>query len=132
MAEEDIKEGRILTGGHVLAEGAFSKGFFVEPTLVTSMAKDHRIFHEEIFLPFLVEALVDSLQEAIEECSKVIYGLTAGIFSKDEDEIDYFFNEIESGVLYANRRSGATTGAWPGVQPFLRLEKPWIYRKRRM
>lgn len=112
------KEGKILTGGHVLAEGSFSKGFFVEPTLVTSMPKDHRIFHEEIFLPFLVEAPVDSLREAIEECNKVNYGLTAGIFSNDEDEIDYFFNEIESGVLYANRRSGATTGAWPGVQPF--------------
>jgi 1-pyrroline-5-carboxylate dehydrogenase len=112
------REGKILTGGNVLAEGTFSKGFFVEPTLVTSMPKDHRIFHEEIFLPFLVEAPVDSLREAIEECNKVNYGLTAGIFSNNEDEIDYFFNEIESGVLYANRRSGATTGAWPGVQPF--------------
>jgi 1-pyrroline-5-carboxylate dehydrogenase len=112
------KEGKILTGGHVLAEGRFSEGFFVEPTLATSMPKDHRIFHEEIFLPFLVEAPVDSLREAVEECNKVNYGLTAGIFSTDKDEVDYFFNEIESGVLYANRRSGATTGAWPGVQPF--------------
>ncbi len=114
-----LRKGRqILTGGNVLAEGAFSKGFFVEPTLVTSMPRDHRIFHEEIFLPFLVEAPVASLREAVEECNKVNYGLTAGIFSRDEDEIDYFFNEIESGVLYTNRRSGATTGAWPGVQPF--------------
>lgn len=112
------KKGKILAGGHILREGAFSKGYFVEPTLVTSMPKDHRIFHEELFLPFLVEASVDSLQEAIEQCNRVDYGLTAGIFSQDQDEIEYFFNEIESGVLYANRRSGATTGAWPGVQPF--------------
>jgi len=112
------KKSKILAGGHVLTEGALSKGFFVEPTLVTGMAKDHRIFHEELFLPILVEAPIDSLQEAIEECNKVFYGLTAGIFSQDKDEIEYFFNKIESGVLYVNRRSGATTGAWPGVQPF--------------
>ena len=91
--------------------------------LVTEIPKDHRIFHEELFVPFLVEASVDSLEEAIEESNKVDYGLTAGIFSQDEKEIEYFFNEVESGVLYANRRSGATTGAWPGVQPFCGWKK---------
>jgi len=119
-ATSDIcqNEGKILNGGNVLTGGIFDKGFYVEPTLVTGLPKDHRIFHEELFLPFLIEAPVDSLEEAIEECNKVNYGLTAGIFSQDEREIEYFFNEIESGVLYANRRTGATTGAWPGVQPF--------------
>jgi 1-pyrroline-5-carboxylate dehydrogenase len=117
------KEGKILTGGNVRTEGPFAKGFFVEPTIVTRMAKDHKIFQEELFLPFLVEAPVDSLEQAVEECNKIDYGLTAGIFSEDEKDIDYFFNEIESGVLYANRRSGATTGAWPGVQPFCGWKK---------
>jgi 1-pyrroline-5-carboxylate dehydrogenase len=117
------QEGKILTGGNILAEGSFARGFFVEPTIVTGMPKDHKIFHEELFLPFLVEAPVDSLEEALEQCNKVDYGLTAGIFSADEEEIKKFFNEIESGVLYANRRSGATTGAWPGVQPFCGWKK---------
>jgi len=117
------RDGKILTGGHVLTEGSFAKGFFVEPTLVTEIPKDHRIFHEELFVPFLVGVSVDSLEEAIEESNKVDYGLTAGIFSQDEKEIEYFFNEVESGVLYANRRSGATTGAWPGVQPFCGWKK---------
>ena len=27
-------------------------------------------------------------------------------------------NEVETGVVYANRAAGATTGAWPGVQSF--------------
>lgn len=117
------REGKILAGGEVLREGLFAQGFFVVPTLVTDMAKDHKIFHEELFLPLLVEAPVDSLEEAVKECNKVDYGLTAGIFSRDEKEIEYFFKEIESGVLYANRRSGATTGAWPGVQPFCGWKK---------
>jgi 1-pyrroline-5-carboxylate dehydrogenase len=117
-AEICRREGKILTGGNVLLEGDFARGYFVEPTLVTGMPKDHRIFQEELFLPLLIVAPVDSLEEAIEQCNKVDYGLTAGIFSRDEEEVSYFFDEIESGVLYANRRSGATTGAWPGVQPF--------------
>ena len=117
-AEICKSEGKVLTGGNVLTDGDFVKGFFVEPTLVTGMPKDHTIFYEELFLPLLVEASVDSVEDAIEECNKVDYGLTAGIFSQDEDEINTFFNEIETGVLYANKRTGATTGAWPGVQPF--------------
>ena len=117
------REGKILTGGNILAEGSLAKGFFVEPTIVSGLSKDHKIFQEELFLPFLVAAPVNSLEEAVEECNKVDYGLTAGIFSADRKEIEYFFNEIESGVLYANRRSGATTGAWPGVQPFCGWKK---------
>ena len=29
-----------------------------------------------------------------------------------------FLDTIEAGVVYVNRRAGATTGAWPGIQPF--------------
>ncbi len=122
-AQISRKEGKILIGGNVLIEGDFGKGYFTEPTLVTGFPKDHRIFYEELFLPFLVEAPVDSLEEAVAESNKVNYGLTAGIFSQDEGEIQYFFDEIETGVLYANRRSGATTGAWPGVQSFCGWKK---------
>lgn len=122
-ADISRNEGKILAGGNVLEEGDFKKGYFVEPTLVTGFQKDHRIFYEELFLPFLVEAPVDSLEEAVAECNKVDYGLTAGIFSQDQGEIQYFFDEIETGVLYANRRSGATTGAWPGVQSFCGWKK---------
>ena len=46
------------------------------------------------------------------------FGLTAGIYTQDKSELDRFLNTIEAGVLYANRASGATTGAWPGFQTF--------------
>jgi 1-pyrroline-5-carboxylate dehydrogenase len=45
------------------------------------------------------------------------YGLTAGFYGA-ENEIEWFFDNIEAGVTYANRPQGATTGAWPGYQPF--------------
>ena len=45
-------------------------------------------------------------------------GLTAGLYTEDKAEIDWFLNQIQAGVVYVNRESGATTGAWPGYQAF--------------
>jgi 1-pyrroline-5-carboxylate dehydrogenase len=61
---------------------------------------------------------VDSLDEAITRSNAVVYGLTAGVYSEDQTQIDRFLDTMQAGVLYVNRRAGATTGAWPGVQPF--------------
>ena len=62
--------------------------------------------------------VVDSLDEAIRLSNESVYGLTAGVYSEDPAEVDRFLATIEAGVLYVNRRAGATTGAWPGVQAF--------------
>lgn len=115
---EARREGRILAGGEVLSEGLLDRGYFVSPTIVTGLPVDHRLIREELFLPFLCLAEVESLDEALDQANRTEYGLTAGIFSEDHAEIEYFFDRIEAGVTYANRRSGATTGAWPGVNPF--------------
>jgi 1-pyrroline-5-carboxylate dehydrogenase len=112
------REGRVRFGGETLQDGAFARGYFVAPTIVDGLPLDHPFFKEELFLPFLAVAPVDSLDEAIREANATEYGLTAGIFTEDEREIDEFFERIEAGVVYANRSGGATTGAWPGCQSF--------------
>ena len=110
-------EGTILTGGARLTGGVFDKGHFVAPTIAT-LPLESSLFFEELFVPFLAVGEVHGLDEAIAESNKAEYGLTAGLFSRNQDEIDRFFDEIEAGVCYVNKRSGATTGAWPGAQPF--------------
>ena len=57
------------------------------------------------------------MDEAMKIANDVNYGLTSGFYGSDE-EVDWFFDNIQSGVSYANRPQGATTGAWPGFQPF--------------
>jgi len=109
--------GKILIGGERLKGGVFDKGNFVAPT-IAQLPLDHELFMRELFVPFLSVGIVDSLDQAIAESNRAEYGLTAGIFSKKQAEIEKFFDEIESGVCYANRKTGATTGAWPGVQSF--------------
>jgi acyl-CoA reductase-like NAD-dependent aldehyde dehydrogenase len=44
-------------------------------------------------------------------------GLAAGMYGSVA-EVKHFLDNIEAGVTYANRAQGATTGAWPGYQPF--------------
>ena len=63
-------------------------------------------------------AAVDSLDQALQYANDNVYGLTAGVYSEDDAEVQRFLDEIQAGVLYVNRRAGATTGAWPGVQAF--------------
>jgi 1-pyrroline-5-carboxylate dehydrogenase len=117
-AVESAKNGgKILTGGKVMKDSLFAKGTFVEPT-VAELPLTHELFKRELFVPFLSIAPVSGLDEALREANDCEYGLTAGIFSKKSDEIARFFDEIEAGVCYANRKTGATTGAWPGVQSF--------------
>jgi len=109
--------GEILLGGERLRGGVFDRGHFVAPT-VARLPLESPLFREELFVPFLAVGEVDGLDQAIAEANAVEYGLTAGIFSRDPAEVARFFDEIEAGVCYANKRTGATTGAWPGAQPF--------------
>jgi 1-pyrroline-5-carboxylate dehydrogenase len=110
--------GKILTGGRRLTGGIYDHGYYVEPTVIDGLPSDHPLFSEELFVPITVVAPVLSLDEAIALANRTEYGLTAGIFTSEEHEIQEFFDRIEAGVVYANRRGGATTGAWPGLNSF--------------
>jgi len=110
--------GRILTGGRRMTEEPFRHGYFLEPTVIDGLPNDHRLFVDELFVPITVVGEVSSFDQAMQLANDTEYGLTAGIFTEDDDEIARFFDGIQAGVVYANRQAGATTGAWPGINPF--------------
>ena len=116
-AEELSQAGNILTGGKILTMGEFSKGFFCQPTVVADVPLEHRLWKHEMFLPITMVHAVKNVDEAFELANESEYGLTAGFYGSDK-EVETFFDRIEAGVCYANRPQGATTGAWPGYQPF--------------
>jgi 1-pyrroline-5-carboxylate dehydrogenase len=115
---EARRDGRVFVGGEHLTDGDLGRGFYVEPTVVGELPSSHRLFRDELFAPFTAVQAVDSFDEAIDLANDSVYGLTAGVYSEDQAEVERFLGRIEAGVLYVNRRAGATTGAWPGVQPF--------------
>jgi 1-pyrroline-5-carboxylate dehydrogenase len=111
----DLAEhGRVLHGGKVLD----MNGYYVTPTIVDNLPADHTLWKQEMFLPIVTISEFDDLDEAMERANDVEYGLTAGFYSEDEDEVEWFLDNIQAGVLYVNRETGATTGAWPGYQAF--------------
>jgi 1-pyrroline-5-carboxylate dehydrogenase len=109
--------GTVLSGGNVLDEGDLARGNFVRPTVVTAPLSSW-VWEEELFVPFVAVTPVDSFEEGLRLSNDTIFGLTAGLFSNDEDEIQRWFAGIEAGVAYVNRAAGATTGAWPDIQSF--------------
>jgi 1-pyrroline-5-carboxylate dehydrogenase len=115
---EARRDGAILTGGERLTDGGLARGNYVEPTIAGNLPASHRLFQDELFAPFAALHAVDSLDEAIALANDSLYGLTAGIYSEQPDEVRRFLDGVHAGVLYVNRRAGATTGAWPGVQSF--------------
>jgi 1-pyrroline-5-carboxylate dehydrogenase len=112
--EEARRDGAIAAGGG----RPDLPGHYVQPTVATGLPAGHRLTREELFVPYVTVTRVGSLDDALAEANAIDYGLTAGIFSRDEDEVARFLDEIEAGVVYVNRRAGATTGAWPGIQSF--------------
>ncbi|MBL8078533.1 MAG: aldehyde dehydrogenase family protein [Anaerolineales bacterium] len=116
---EEINQGggKFLIGGNVKTGGDFDKGYFCESTFVVDLPFSHRLWKHEMFLPITTIGKVKNMDEAMQIANDVNYGLTAGFYGSPE-ETDWFFDKIEAGVTYANRPQGATTGAWPGFQPF--------------
>jgi 1-pyrroline-5-carboxylate dehydrogenase len=117
FCEELSQSGKILTGGKVLTEGEYAKGYFCPPTLVANLPMDHRLWKYEMFLPITTVTKFKKLEDAMQMANDVNYGLTAGFYGSKK-EAQWFFGDIQAGVTYANRPQGATTGAWPGFQPF--------------
>lgn len=117
VAEGESNGGEVLAGGKVREDGDYSRGNFVEPTVVAAPLESW-LWDKELFVPLVTVAKVSDLEEGLRLSNDTPFGLTAGLFSGDEDEIERWFNGIEAGVTYVNRAAGATTGAWPDIQSF--------------
>ena len=113
------KDGKIILGGEKFSDFEHEHGYFVRPIIVTNLPKNHKLITEELFLPFLCIETFDDFDEAIKLANQTEYGLTAGIFSEDQKQLDEFFEKIQAGTVYANRSSSATTAALVQSQPFV-------------
>jgi len=114
----ELREGgsRVIAGGERLLDDEHACGFFVQPMLAEAPAS-HPLWKYEMFLPILMLHRVASNEEAMRLANDTALGLTAGFYGSG-DEVTWFHDHIQAGVTYANRPQGATTGAWPGYQPF--------------
>ena len=94
-----IREGaKLICGGKLLNK----KGYFYPATIFTNVTKHMRIAQEEIFGPSLAIIQVNNLQEAIEVCNSVKYGLSSSIYTNNMSNAFKAMKEIEAGLVYIN------------------------------
>jgi aldehyde dehydrogenase len=97
------KEGaELLCGGHASTlEGDLSGGFYIEPTIFKGHNK-MRIFQEEIFGPVLSVTTFKNDEEALEIANDTLYGLGAGVWTRDMNRAYRFGRGIEAGRVWTN------------------------------
>ncbi|GGH48774.1 proline dehydrogenase family protein [Microbacterium album] len=91
------------------------EGRFWTPGIRTGVRPGSRFHREEFFGPVLGIMHAPSLAAAIELQNAVDYGLTAGLYTQDPEDLALWLDTVEAGNLYVNR---GTTGAIVQRQPF--------------
>lgn len=107
---------RLLCGGLGRAEG-LTRGYFVKPTIFICEDEDLKIVQEEIFGPVLCVLTYENEAEAQRMANHTIFGLSAYVFSDDEQRALAFAKQIRSGrVLINTATSNAKTPPFGGMK----------------
>jgi acyl-CoA reductase-like NAD-dependent aldehyde dehydrogenase len=93
---------RVLCGGERLNEGAYARGYFSSPAVMTDVGPSMRVAQEEIFGPVLAVLPAENLDRAIEIANGIRFGLSAGICTRSLTSAYEFINRIEAGLVMVN------------------------------
>ena len=89
-------------GGHVLSDGDYSKGYYIEPTVFTDVTPDMRIAKEEIFGPVLTVFKATDLEDAVRISNDVQFGLSSSVYTRDLPQAFKYVNTVEAGMVHIN------------------------------
>ncbi|GGO15331.1 putative aldehyde dehydrogenase [Microbispora bryophytorum] len=92
----------VLTGGHRAdLGGELSGGYYVEPTIFEG-ANDMRVFQEEIFGPVVSVTSFTDFDDAIKIANDTLYGLGAGVWTRDVNKAYRAGRAIQAGRVWTN------------------------------
>ena len=91
----------LLTGGEKFDNPAHPEGFYIKPTVFKGNNK-MRIFQEEIFGPVLSVTTFKDEEEALEIANDTLYGLGAGVWSRDVHQVHKMARGIQAGRVWVN------------------------------
>jgi len=97
---------RIIVGGQRLTGGAFSRGYWYQPTVIADVRQDMRIMQEEVFGPVIPVMEFGTFDEGLKLANDSRYGLAAYLFTNDMNRIMRAVRDMECGELYINRGPG--------------------------
>ncbi len=100
VEDAKAKGAKAVTGGNSLEQKL--GGAFYEPTVLTNVTKEMRIWNEEVFGPVLPIVSFKTEEEAIAQANGTDYGLGAFVFTKDKDRAQKVASAIQSGMVSVN------------------------------
>jgi alpha-ketoglutaric semialdehyde dehydrogenase len=93
---------RVACGGARLSGGAYARGYFSSPAVLTDVAPSMRVAQEEIFGPVLAVLPARSLDHAIDIANGIRFGLSAAVCTTSLSSAYEFINRIEAGLVMVN------------------------------
>ncbi len=93
-----------LGGGRILES---TGGYYMEPTVLTGVRPDNRVFQEEIFGPVLAVTAFESDEEAIMLANATDYGLAAGVWTGNLGRAHRMVRDIRAGIVHVNTYGGS-------------------------
>ena len=136
---------RLACGGHRLTDEGLANGFYHAPTIFTGVSPDSRVAQEEIFGPVLSVIRYGDADEAVRIANGTIFGLTAGVWSRDVPRALTLAARLEAGTVWINDwhmlTASAPYGGWKqsgqgvelgreGVLEYLRTKHVWVDQGR--
>lgn len=105
-------EGALVMGGAAVDRDG---GYYIEPTIFDDVSPDSRLAQHEIFGPVLSVIKASDFDAALDIANGTEFGLTGGLYSRNDARLERAKREFNVGNLYLNRK---ITGALVGIQPF--------------
>ncbi|EAY24569.1 acetaldehyde dehydrogenase ExaC [Microscilla marina] len=113
----------VLTGGEAAHNDGLSGGFYIQPTILKGNNK-MRVFQEEIFGPVVCVTTFKDEAEAIEIANDTLYGLGAGVWTRDTHQAYQISRAVQAGRVWVN-----CYHAYPAHAPFGGYKKSGIGRE---
>ena len=97
--------GNIEIGGNRILES--SGGFYMEPTIISSVKQDTEVFQNEVFGPILTVTAFSNEDEAIKLANGTDFGLASGIWTSNLSRAHKMVKKIKAGTVFVNTYGGS-------------------------
>jgi acyl-CoA reductase-like NAD-dependent aldehyde dehydrogenase len=114
IADAKQRGAQIILGGKRLDN---TKGNFFLPTIITNVPNDADVMQEESFGPILPVRMVNDDHEALQMMNDSRFGLTASVWTEDQNRAEWFARELKVGTVFQNRADYLDPALpWTGVR----------------